>query len=309
MSSRTHILATFLAVLAAAAGAVGVYRSAAQDKPADKAEPPELAAARKTAGEFVKAFNNGDAKAVAAFWTRDGEFLGPDGEPLRGREAIEKEYAEFFKKHPKARAEIDIETLRLLGRNTALEEGTLKVHLPGEKEPGVSRYSALHIREDDGWKMASVREWVPDPALLVSLKDVEWLIGEWAAKSGDGEATLSCARDENGPYLRCRYSWKRGGKAVLSGTQVIGKDPAGGLRSWQFDSNGATSEWAWSRDGGTWVIESAGTLPDGSEVTAVNLLVPLGKDAYTWQPVEHSAAGSPLPAGPPLKVTRVKGGK
>jgi hypothetical protein len=102
MSRRTRILLTSLAVLAAAAGAVGFYRSAAQDKPADKADSPDLAAVRKTAEEFVKAFDKGDAKAVAAFWTRDGEFLGPDGEPLRGREAIEKEYAEFFKKYPKA---------------------------------------------------------------------------------------------------------------------------------------------------------------------------------------------------------------
>jgi uncharacterized protein (TIGR02246 family) len=304
-----RILLTTLAVLAAAGVIGSLYRSAAQEKAADKAESPDLVAVRKTADEFVKAFNNGDAKAVASFWTKEGEFVGPDGEPIRGREAIEKEYAEFFKKYPKATLEVHIEKIRLMGRHTALEEGTLKVHLPGEKEPGVSRYSVLHVREDDGWRMASVREWVPDPAQLISLKDVEWLIGEWAAKSGDEEASMRCAWDEDKAYLRCRYSWRRGGKAVLSGTQIIAKDPNGGLRSWQFDSSGAYGEWSWSRDGTTWVIESVGTLPDGSEVAGVNLLVPLGKDAYTWQPVERTAAGSPLPAAPPLKVTRVKGGK
>ena len=32
----------------------------------------------------------------------------------------------------------------------------------------------------------------------------------------------------------------------------------------------------------------------------------LGKDAFTWQAVERTAAGSPLAGTPPLKVTRVK---
>ena len=52
-----------------------------------------------------------------------------------------------------------------------------------------------------------------------------------------------------------------------------------------------------------------GTLPDTSEVTAVNILIPLGKDAFTWQSTERTAAGSELPDLPPLKVTRVKADK
>ena len=48
----------------------------------------------------------------------------------------------------------------------------------GEAAAGVSRYSVLHVREEDGWRMASVREWVPDPQELVTVKDVEWLLGK-----------------------------------------------------------------------------------------------------------------------------------
>jgi hypothetical protein len=173
----------------------------------------------------------------------------------------------------------------------------------------VARYSVLHVREEDGWKMASVREWVPDPAELISLKDVEWLIGEWSARSDDAEASIRYAWDEDKAYLRGRYTLKRGGKVISSGTQVIGKDPHGGLRSWQFENGGSFGEWAWSRDDRGWVIQAAGTLRDGSEVTAVNLLVPVGKDAFTWQSVERTASGSPLPDTPPVKVSRVKAAK
>jgi uncharacterized protein (TIGR02246 family) len=289
----------------------------AQDKPVandqkeksndkDKVESKELAALRKTADEFAKAFAKGDAKAVAEFWTADGEFVGADGEPVRGRKEIESAYAEFFKKHPKATVEVTIESAKLLGPHTALEEGILKVNLPGEKDPHISRYSVLHVRDNDAWKMASVREWVPDPAQLVTLKDVEWLIGDWSAKSGDHEATVTYSWDEDKVTLRGRYVVKRGDKLISSGTQLIRKDPNGGLRSWQFDNNGSNGEWAWTREGSKWLIDAEGVLPDGSETTAMNLLIPLGKDSFTWQSLERTAAGSDLPNTPPVKVTRVK---
>jgi uncharacterized protein (TIGR02246 family) len=303
------------AVVAAAALAGWLYRLPAQDRAGadgkDKkdAESAEIAAVRKTADGFAKAFNAHDARAVAAFWTTAGEYVGPDGETIRGRDELEKTYAEFFKNHPKAAVEVEIASVRLLGRHTALEEGSLKLKLPGEKEPGVSRYSVLHVREEDGWRMASVREWVPDPQELVSLKDVEWLLGDWVAGAGDIEVCISYAWDEDRAFLRGRYVRKHKGKALSSGTQVIGKNPGGGLRSWIFDSSGTFGESVWTRDEGRWVIEAAGTLPDESDVTAVNILIPLGKNAFTWQSTDRTAAGLELPDGPPVKVTRVKAGK
>ncbi len=303
--------AILVVILAVAAGTL--FRSTAQDKTTDTAREDrkiseDEAAVRKSAAEFAEAFNKGDAKAVAAFWAKEGEFIGADDKPVKGRKAIEKSYEEFLAKNPKAKLEVQIESVRVIGRHTALEEGSLRLRSPG-KEPTESRYSVLHIREDDQWKMASVREWVPDPATLVSLKDVEWLVGEWVAKSEDSELRTRYAWDEDRAYLQCRYTLKKAGKVVASGTQVIGKDPAGGLRSWLFDSSGAIGESHWSRDGGRWVIEAAGMLPDGSQTTALNLLVPGGKDSFTWQSIERKAGDSTLPSTPPVKVTRVKGEK
>jgi len=315
MTRHKGTTSAMAAVVAAAALAGWLYRlpaqerEAAADKDKKDRENPEMAAVRKTADAFAKAFNAGDARAVAAFWTKAGEYVGPDGETVRGRAELEKTYAEFFKNHPKAAIEVEIASVRLLGRHAALEEGSLKLKLPGEKEPGVSRYSVLHVREEDGWKMASVREWVPDPAELVSLKDVEWLLGDWVAGSGDIEVRISYAWDEDRAFLRGHYVRKHKGKTISSGTQVIGKNPGGGLRSWIFDSSGTFGESLWTRHENRWVIEAEGTLPDDSDVTAVNILIPLGKDAFSWQSTERTAAGSELPDSPPLKVTRVKAGK
>jgi uncharacterized protein (TIGR02246 family) len=283
--------------------------NSAQTGDAAKQEGPEVAAVRRTAEAFAKAFNDGDAKAVAACWTPDCEYDGPVGEKIHGRAAIAKAYADYFKKMPKAHVDVQIHSIRLLGKHTALEEGSLKLYLPGDKEPGVSQYSVLHVRDTDGWRMAMVREWIPDPNSLITLKDVAWLLGSWTAKSDEAELSIRYTWDEDKAYLRGRYILKRNGKVAASGTQVIGKNPGGGLRSWVFDASGSFGESVWLHDEGRWVIEAEGKLPDGSEITAVNILIPLGPDGFTWQSVERSAAGMALPEIAPVKVTRVNAAK
>jgi hypothetical protein len=192
------------------------------------------------------------------------------------------------------------------GKYTALEEGLLKVKLPGAAEPSVTSYSVLHVNEDGNWRMATVREWVPDPQTLVTVKDVEWLVGEWLGKGAETELRIKFAFDEDKMFLHGKYSLKRGDRVVSTGTQIIGRNPNGGLRSWNFDSNGGFSESVWEKEENRWLIDAVGTLPDGSETTAVNVLIPLSKDAYTWQSIERTASGTPLPPTAPAKVTRVK---
>jgi hypothetical protein len=48
---------------------------------------------------FVDAFEKGDAKAVAAFWAEDGDYVDLDGRHLQGRTAIENAFKEFFKEN------------------------------------------------------------------------------------------------------------------------------------------------------------------------------------------------------------------
>jgi uncharacterized protein (TIGR02246 family) len=302
-----------LAAIVASVGLTGgwIYRSPGQATPntvlvaAEEGKPAkesgDIAAIRKTAELFAKAFNSGDA-----FWTAEGEYISPDGERLKGRAAIEKAYAEYFKKAEKAQVEVKIETIRMLGKHVALEEGTLALKYPGDKTPGVSRYSVLHVREDTGWHMATVQEWVPDPSELITLKDVEWLVGEWSAKSDEAEANVNYAWDDAKAFLRGTYTLKRDGKIATSGTHIIGKNPSGGLRAWVFDASGSFGESFWSNEENHWIIEGAGTLPDGSDVTAINVLIQLGPDAFSWQAIERSAGGTMLPGTPPIRLTRVK---
>jgi uncharacterized protein (TIGR02246 family) len=298
-----------LALAAAVAAGLSGWRgfAPAQDE-AKKADEPE-AAVRKLAADYARAFNAGDAKAVAAFWTDHGESTDADGETVRGRDAIEKSLAEQFKAQPKVQVEVALDSVRPLGRSAAVADGSVKARTAAEAEPVVTYFTSLLVRDDGGWKLASVSEWATDPALALTLKNLDWLAGEWAAKGTGGELRISYAWEANKAFLRGTYTLTKDGKPVSSGTQIIGQNPLGGLRAWVFDGSGAFGESVWTMDGGRVIAEASATLPDGTDVTAVNVLIPLGPDSFTWQSTRRTAGDVALPDQPPVKVTRVGKGK
>src|SRR5262245_7207875 len=62
----------------------------------EKGQEKDHAAVEASSRAFSKAVAAGDAKAAAAFWTERGELHDAAGDVLRGRDAIEKAFAEFF---------------------------------------------------------------------------------------------------------------------------------------------------------------------------------------------------------------------
>ncbi len=308
------------AALVAAGAAVGWLATAARPTAAvaqppagSAAAPPPAKADGAEAGikaitaEYARAFNAHDAKAAAALWTANGEYDGADGEAVTGRDAIEKSLAAFFRANPKVTAEVRVDRVRPLGRGLASVDGTVVTRLPGDAPAVESRYSALHTLEDGRWLAVSVGEWVPDPATDVTPKQLEWIIGEWAAGGDAGAAVkIVYAWDDDRAFITGKYTVTKGGETISKGTQVIGRNPGGGLRSWMFDSTGTTSDGLWVRDETRWVNEATGVLPDGTEVGSVNVIVPLGPDAFTWQTTERAVDGVKVPGFAPIKVTRVK---
>ena len=239
---------------------------------------------------------------MASLWTAEGELIGDDGSAYRGRAAIEKVYRDLFGPKEKRRVEIRSESLRFPSRDTAVEEGRLRVRV-GDAEPSTSRYSVLHVREGEKWLMAVVREW---PAETVSLLDLEWLIGTWVAQRDDAEVRTTYEWVWDKSFIRVEFAIRQKAR-TLRGFQMIGKDEASGqLRSWTFESEGGFGEATWSRDGKKWVLESAGRSADGNTLAATNILVSLDADSFTWQSIKRSVGGEEVGDLTPVKVTRVK---
>src|SRR5208283_5282611 len=72
---------------------------------------------------FTKAFNAGDAAAVAATFTAGALVIDEEGERALGRAAIRDQFAASFKNTPGSRIALQVDSQRFLGLETALEEG------------------------------------------------------------------------------------------------------------------------------------------------------------------------------------------
>jgi len=280
----------------------------AQPEPPKKAaESGDEATVKKSVAEFAKAANARNAKAAAALWTEAGEFTDDTGAAVRGRANLEKMYAEAYAETPKGTFAASVESVRLLGKNLAASEGVL-TFTPADGSPAAAtKFSAMHVREGAGWLVASAREWQPEDPNQAKLADLEFLVGEWEAKRDGRDLAITYAWGEGKAYIQARYSIREKGEVQAAGTEILAIDPASGeLRGWLFDKSGAVGDSVWIKDGKKWLIEASGTLPLGVGMEATNLLVPLGKDAFSWQSVDRSAGGQPLPNVAPLKVTRKK---
>src|SRR5262249_2777095 len=130
--------------------------------------------------QFVKAYNAGDAKAVAALFTPDGQTLDKEGNEAEGREAIAQTFAELFAGTPKKQLEVFVESIRFLGADLAMEVGTTKETPARGEPPEYDRYTVLHVKRDGKWQMALARdEEGPPPTAHEQLQPLAWLVGEW----------------------------------------------------------------------------------------------------------------------------------
>jgi hypothetical protein len=230
------------------------------------------------------------------------------GRSFRGRGAIEKEFAAFFGESKGSKLEISMDSLRFVAPGVALETGTSRVTHPTEASGNSAGYSIVHTRRDGRWLLASVREipHAPSPN-YERLRDLEWLVGTWAAKGAGHILELNCEWTAKRNFLTRKYSLKGPDGATKTGIQIIGWDPVkAGIRSWVFDSDGGFGSEQWSKDGQRWVLEATGISRDGAEIAATNVVTRIDHDSFNWQSVARSLNDVRLPDTAVIKVTRVK---
>lgn len=304
LRSSFAFIAIALALLA-----FGFDRAAAQQTAARPNAPAASASddqAIRAAGQaYAKAYNAGDAKALAALFTADAEYTDEFGNVFKGRAEIEKLFAGIFASSPGAKLEIEPESIRMLGNNVALENGVARA-TPAHGNPSMTNYSAVQVKQEGHWLIASVRDTKRVPASNEEyLKALEWLVGQWHAESSDEKLSVRVDWIPNKNFLLRSYSVEKGGKQVRSGTQIIGWDPRiDEITSWHFDSDGGFGEDRWYKRGNRWFIASVGVLRDGAETTATNIITPIDGNSFTWQSTQRAIGGAALPDTEAVKLTR-----
>lgn len=262
---------------------------------------------RKLADEFVVAYNAGDAKAIARQFAPGAEMVDLEGNVVQGREAIERFYGEYFE-HPLFKAAIEIESLRFVGDDIAIEDGHLTFTSLDEDATLRSRYTVVHVRQEGEWQIVSSRD-VINPRDHVAphehLKALAWLVGDWIEEGGDSMVSTSCRWDESKNFLLTDYTVKAAGKTMMSGTQRIGWDPlTRQIKTWTFDSDGGYGEGYWHRDGERWLVKLTGVSADGRPGSTTQIHTRQSDHSRTWSAVDRVLGGEPLPDIEEITVVR-----
>ena len=295
-------------IAGAAALAIGLCpRSASAAEPLDTAK--EEAALQKNAEAFVEAFNSGDAKALAAFFTEDADMVDQDGHQIKGRKAIEETYTKLFSENKGAKLFIRISSLRVARPDLALEDGLTEV-VPGDGgPPSASRYSVVHVKQEGKWRLESVREAIATPPNNAEhLEDLEYLIGNWTEDvEKGGSAKASYAWDQHQNFIVNTFDLTLKDVSVAGGKQVIGWDESVKKpRAWTFFFNGAFAESVWTKDGDNkWKTAFVGTQRDGKKVTATNVMTKIDDNHFSFQLIDRTVDGKPLPDMAVVKMKRV----
>lgn len=267
-------------------------QEAAPEKPS-----PEIAGLEKLAKDFVAAYNKKDAAAVAALFTETGEITDRDATDITsGREDIKARYEAIFAAPKAPKIAVQVDSVRIIGKGLAIEDGTVYSTPPGEDTaPSSMSYTAVLQKNDAGeWQIASSRDMddVSDAAgelagLAAQLK------GDWTAERNGMRLDLAFAWDESGKYLMGDMLTTAADAEPLKTSIRIGWDPANQTVTWwTFDDRGGFAKGVWtSIDDDTWLIRTEGTTADGEAMSANQTLNFEGDDAFTWKSSDRLVDG------------------
>ncbi len=299
--------AGFLGILLLSASSV-----LAQNLPPGKATPQPISggqgatspeqsadttAIRELGETFIKDYNAKDGQALGALFTQNAEIQDEDGDVTRGRDDIIARFARIFKEDDSGTLSVTPESLRFLGTDLAIEEGTAKLSSRAGDPPRSNRYSVIYAREGGRWLHARIRDEPPDEISPHDrLLELQWMLGEWVNESDDALVFTTCTWSKDGNFLIRDFDVKVEGRIALSGTQRIGWDAQKEqFRTWVFDTEGGFAEGLMFHDGDRWVIKSTGARADGTPVSVTSTITVLGKDRMRWDSSDRTLGDAPIP--------------
>ena len=271
---------------------------AAQGVEAPAAITADVAAVVKAvaaeADATVKAFNAGDAGALAGMFIDDAELVDENGTVTETRGEIEALFKRFFERFPKATLEMEVTDAREIGDEVVIEEGVRRITTDQGAAAAQVRYVAVRTKQGDRWPLASYREFSDDPLPTPTemLASLDWIVGDWIDESPEGKTQISYRWTDDGNFLIGEYNLSVGGQPASKSVQRIGWDPVEGtLRSWTFDSDGGFSEGEWLGTDDGWVVKSEATLPDGTIGSATVTIRPSDADHFVVESTDRIVGG------------------
>jgi uncharacterized protein (TIGR02246 family) len=142
------------------------------------ASSAEKAAIQAVLDAHAKAWNNGDAAAAVAIMTEDADWVSGDGSVYEGRDAIEAAHRDWFAGPAKGswHTHPGLPKFHFIRADVAIVDGDSYqsgLHDEQGKEipAGVTRFTAVMVKEGGRWKVAAFRS-LPQVKSKINAADV-----------------------------------------------------------------------------------------------------------------------------------------
>jgi uncharacterized protein (TIGR02246 family) len=238
---------------------------------------------RTSSEQIANAFNTGKVDDLSAMFLAKGELIDEFGNVYAGEQEIKSVLVALFTRYPGATVAFNVESIRIAGP-VAIEEGTRTISSKDNTESTPLRYLMVWAKTDNGWKIASQRDFSNDAAPTSNdyLQPISWLEGDWINEGVDGKVAITFNWSEDKNYLLGEFNIESNGAVPRKSSQRIGWDAnAGKIRSWLFDPDGGFSE------------GDAIVLANDKQGSIAGAVRSLGADK--WQ---FTLSGSPLASRP-----------
>lgn len=261
---------------------------------------PEIAGLQQAAADFVLAYNAKDAAAIAALFTEDGEMADLRAEDTTtGRAGIQARYAEIFAAADTPSVAVEVDSVRLVGKDLAIEDGTVHFTPPGENAPAKSTaYTAVLQKNEAGaWQIASTRALADTTGPAGQLADLAAALkGDWTAMRDGLRLDLAFGWDGSGNFLAGEMLATTADGDPQTTTLRIGWDAARKTVTWwSFDDGGGFAKGDWTATEEGWLVRTEGSTADGESTSANQTLTPDGKDTLIWTAKDRLVDGGKLP--------------
>jgi uncharacterized protein (TIGR02246 family) len=191
-------LVGFSLALSGAASAAGTPAQQPAGEGKNQPSPPDQTT-DDDARKYEEAYNEGDAKTLAGFYSDDVDYIDQDGAEVKGRDAMEKLLADNFQQNPGVKLAITTEEIKQLTPDVKVTRGIATV-TQANGAADSTRYTTVKVRKGDHWEISQLNEREAAPPTAYSqLAVLEWLVGTWQDKGGDQtvETKINWAGDKN----------------------------------------------------------------------------------------------------------------
>ena len=149
-------LLAFSLTLASAAADAGAPPQQPAGQGKNQSSPPDQTT-DDDAGKYEEAYNKGDAKTLAGFYSEDVDYIDQDGAEVKGRDAMQKLLADNFQQNPGVKLAITTDEVNELTPDVKVSRGFATV-TPAKGEAVTTRYTLVKVKKGDHWEISQMNE-------------------------------------------------------------------------------------------------------------------------------------------------------